>query len=117
MYILNKYGDSSLLAGFGEHFRGDLWLRSFDYALANLFSPLEYVYMDRPKRYSVIGGSSVHNWILENTLMFGLFGIIPIFLTILALIRNFYYFLPLFLFAMFEPTIFYLFQISLVFYS
>ena len=107
MYILNKYGDSSLLAGF-MNTRGDLWLRSFDYALANLFSPLEYVYMDRPKRYSVIGGSSAHNWILENTLMFGLFGIIPIFLTILALIRNFYYFLPLFLFAMFEPTIFYL---------
>ena len=63
----------------------EVWLRSFDYALRTFFR-LSNI-MDRPERYSVIGGSSAHNW-FRNTLMFGLFGIL-IFLTILALIRNF----------------------------
>ena len=99
--------ESSLLIGF-MNTRGDVWLRSFDYALSNLFLPLEYVSMDFPERYYFLGASSAHNWFLENTLTFGLFSIIPIFLTLLALIRNFYYFLPLFIFAMFEPTIFYI---------
>ena len=37
IYILDKYGESSLLIGF-MNTRGDVWLRSFDYALSNLFT-------------------------------------------------------------------------------
>lgn len=106
-----KYNESDLWAGFRAT-RGDLWWDSFEYLLINFWSPLNYATADLEVRRLLLGATSAHNWVLENLLMFSVLAIVPITYTGVALIRNFALFLPLLIFALLEPSIFYVANIT-----
>lgn len=104
--LFYKYNEGNLLAGFNAT-RGDVWRNTLEYLVSNLWSPLYYATADTEVRRLLVGASSSHNWLLENFLIFGILAIIPVYLTGMALIRNFAIFLPLLIFALFEPSVFY----------
>lgn len=104
--LIFKYADASFTNAFMAT-RGYVWLNTLEYIRSGFWSPLSYSTLDPNIRRNFIGATSSHNWLFENILVFGLLSIIPIFMTFLALLRNFIMFLPVFIFAMFEPSVFY----------
>lgn len=105
-YVLYKYDNGSLWTAF-INTRGAVWMSSLEYAILNIFNPLEYAMLDLSSRYALLGASTSHNWWIENLLRFGILGLLALFISLLALVKNFKYFVPLAVFAFFEPSVFY----------